>query len=250
MYVYFIALSISIISISSNIIKYALSFQVVSIGMSSVAVEYRQILLNCLGRETKLRKLDLHSCEDIDPITELLPHNRLEIIRFWKCTFTPTLTNEVEFMERVPAHVRANCSNRFLPKLKKLEIFGRCIGQWSRLFECHRPLLTELKLTCFHLGFPSLCQFKWSDAPNLWPNLRQLGLYGGRKTMKALESIALHLNYFNNLEKLIVQRDMYTGFGLPELSPVDVLVQPYHPPLPAGLHVQTKVTLNRYDCNY
>ena len=224
--------------------------QVVSIGMSSVSPDYRRMLLNCLGRDTKLRKLDLYSCEDIDPITELLPHNKMEILRFWKCTFTPTLMNEVEFIERVPAEVLADCSNRFLPKLKKLEIFGRSIGQWSRLFECHRPLLTELKLTCFHFGLPSTNRFNWNDAPTLWPNVQQLGLYGGNRTaVKALESIAVRLNDFKHLEKLIVSRDKLTGYGLPELSPLEILVRTGHP-LPVGLHFQTKVTLNRYDCDY
>jgi len=218
--------------------------------MSSVAPDYRRMLLNCLGREIKLRKLDLYSCEDIDPIAELLPYNKMEILRFWKCTFTPTLMNEVEFIERVPAEVLARCSKRFLPNLRKLEIFGRCMGQWSRLFECHRPLLTELKLTCFHFGLPSVSRFNWNEAPTLWPNLQQLGLYGGnRMAVKALESITVRLNDFKHLEKLIVSRDKLTGYGLPELSPVEILVRTGHP-LPTGLHVQTKVTLNRYDCDY
>ena len=59
----------------------------------------------------------------------------------------------------------------------------------------------------------------------------------------------MRLNDFKHLEKLIVSRDKLTGYGLPELSPLEILIRTGHP-LPVGLHFQTKVTLNRYDCDY
>jgi len=141
--------------------------------MDSVHSTYRQVVLDshiCSG--TKLRKLHFHKCLKIDLIAELLPHNQLESLRFLDCSFTPTLADELELIERVPAEVMADCSNQFLPKLEKFEIFGSsCMGQWWRLFECYRPLLTDLKVICFHFDLPIASQYNWSDAPNLWPKL-------------------------------------------------------------------------------
>ena len=68
--------------------------------------------------------------------------------------------------------------------------------------------------------------------------------------LKSLESIALHLNDFRQLEKLIVPREIYRGYRQPLLLPLNILVRAGNPPLPIGLHVQTTVTLNRYDCHF
>ena len=97
----------------------------------------------------------------------------------------------------VPAAVMSDISNQFLPNLKKLETLGTCLGQWSRLFECHRPLMTDVTLNCFHFGLPTLSRFNWSDIPELWPNLRQLIFSDGPSTLNALRFIVPLLNEFH-----------------------------------------------------
>ena len=61
----------------------------------------------------------------------------------------------------------------FLPSLKKL-VTGCCLGEWSRLFERQRPLLTCLNLSCCHIGIPEVSDFNWNELPSLWPALEQL----------------------------------------------------------------------------
>jgi len=93
----------------------------------------------------------------------------------WNCTLT-SIADAADFAERVPIEVIQDCSNQFLPQLQEFDAEGTCLGYWSRLFsECHRPSLIKLKLLCSHLGLPSMSQFNLSDAPNLWPNLKELG---------------------------------------------------------------------------
>ena len=64
----------------------------------------------------------------------------------------------------------------FLPILNRLVVSGTCLGDWSRLFECNRPSLNTLFLSCSHIGIASKSPFNWEDIPNLWPNLQCLHL--------------------------------------------------------------------------
>ena len=182
-------------------------------------------------------------CRDVNPLTELLPHVRLECVIFKGCRFIP-IANATEFAERVPEAVLADCTNRFLPNLKKLELISTCLGQWSRLFECHRPALTELSLSCSHIGLPSVSRFNWSDtASYLWPNLRHLSLrnFHSPKLFKLLKSIVPHLVGFNDLEKLILPTECRIPslvHGMVSISTMNAVAQLGHT-LPVGLCIQT-----------
>ena len=60
----------------------------VSIGVGSICracvpVDYRRVILDCLGGD-KLRILDLVLSEDVNPITELLPLTCLDYLSFDK----------------------------------------------------------------------------------------------------------------------------------------------------------------------
>lgn len=146
------------------------------------------------------------------------------------------LTDAAAFAERVPQAILTE-SDPFLPELKELKTKVTCLGYWSRLFEDHRSSLDKLRLNCSHIGLPSVCGIKWSDGPNLWPNLK-VGLLGikrsngGIVTVNTLKSIALQLNKFHHLEELIVPALVRTTTEGIVLSTLDVLAG--HA-LPAGL---------------
>jgi hypothetical protein len=185
-----------------------------------------------------MHKLRLHDCNGVDPVAELLPHGtRLETLVIKNCNLN-TIANAAAFAQLVTEEVMADCGNRFLPKLKKLEVMNCCLGQWSRLFECQRPSLIELKLNCFHLGLAGVSRANWSDAPNLlWPYLRLLGINNAERiTIYTLKSIAPLLNDFEHLEKLIIPREIYLlNRGISSLG---VLKQTGHYPLPVGLRLK------------
>ena len=216
---------------------------------------YRRVVLTSIGIEdsSPLRKLKFYECKDVDPVAELLPHVRLECVIFKICSFIP-IANATEFAERVPEAVLADCSNRFLPKLKKLEYLNTCLGQWSRLFECHRPALTELSLTCSHIGLPFVSQFNWNDATSyLWPNLRHLSLrhYDSFTLLKLLKSIVPHLGGFQHLKKFILPTTLIIPIGhgrVVNIFTMDALAQMGHP-LPIGLRVR-RPTLGSSYCPY
>ena len=173
--------------------------------MRGVPADIRRVVLDCLGGRTLLKLVVNNTTQDdINPITELLPLTQLEHLHLANCTFTPVST----------AHL-AECGNRFLPKLKTLSSDCTCFGDRSPFFDCLRPLLTELHLSCycnFRLPFDS-SQFKWNNTHELWPNLRRLALliseynsncpYEYRRMQPgALDSITLYLNWFQQLEEL------------------------------------------------
>ena len=91
-----------------------------SIGMDRVPADYRLVVLQCLGG-AKLRKLSLnYQCLNVDPVTELLPLTGLECFQLMEgCTLVP-ISNEAEFVDRVPQDILADCDNRFLLKLNSL----------------------------------------------------------------------------------------------------------------------------------
>jgi hypothetical protein len=144
--------------------------------------------------------------------------------------------------KRVPSAILSDCGNTFLPNLKELKISSTCLDYWSRLFECHRPSLTKLKLSCFHIGLSSMSPFNWSDAPVLWPNLKELGLLNTREctTLDPLRSITPHLKEFQKLEKLLVvpidfRREHWTWNPN---SLLGALIQLPDHALPVGLRVE------------
>ena len=199
----------------------------------------RRIWLECLGGD-KLRKLTLIFCKDVDPIDELMPNNRLESLDVQSCSFIPISNNSLNFILR-------NNNNEFLPRLKTLKMSENCSGQWSRLFEYHRPYLKSLTLSCPHIGLPSVSQFSWDDTPSLWPNLTVLTLNSGLYTMDTINSLSPHLHKFLHLEKLVLPKSVYKGQQI-HLSTVNFLSQTGHP-LPNGLRVLIDPNIVHYLCN-
>ena len=224
------------------------SFQIESIRFYRVPTDYRHAILDGLGGD-QLRKLTLYVCGDVDPLADLLPNKRLENLAIQRCTLIP-IVNSAEFAERVPRAVLADCANQFLPQLKELVTTVTCLGYWSRLFECHRPNLIELDLSCSHIGLRSVSQFDWSDAPNLWPNLEILKFYcnESESTANALKSIAPHLSEFQHLRNLAIPTVIRTNGGV-VLSPLDFLARTGHP-LPIGLCVRIVSSRRPSRCLY
>ena len=154
------------------------------------ALERRVWLDSVDGKQ--LQKLTFYNCHAVDPITELLPYTQLEALEFRESYLKPFIKG-------------TDCDGAFLPCLTNLKMIRTCLGKWSRLFDCHRPSLKILNFTCSHIGFPLASPFKWSDTPNLWPNLRELTLYNYELcTVSTLKSLVPHLERFMHLEKLIL----------------------------------------------
>ena len=105
-----------------------------------------------------------------------MPLTRLETLELIGCKFVPVGdAADLTFLLPPPVGLN-NIGVHFLPLLKTLKIKERCLGQWSRHFECHRPSLTNLSSNCFHIGLPTVSPLNWAETPNLWPNLRELAL--------------------------------------------------------------------------
>jgi hypothetical protein len=137
------------------------------VNIKSISAVYRHILLSHIGNQ--LRQLFLFDCQEIDPFTELLPCAKLEFLYISPdCAMAPFPSDA-----RPIADALVNC---FLPLLEKMTS-SICLGDWSRLFECHRPSMTLLTLTCSHIGVYSTSSFSWNDVPSLWPHLQELRLY-------------------------------------------------------------------------
>ena len=207
----------------------------VSIGIRRCDEDYYCVLLDCLFGE-RLRKLKIHSMK-IDPIFDLLPCSNLEQLFLEECSFTP-VADEEAFVELVPTGILVDLANSFLPKLKTLSTKYTCFGQWSRLFECHRPSLTKLTVSCFHFGLPYASRFNWEDSPNLWPSLKELGIRNNDASlMSLLHSIAPLLTNFIHLKTLVVPRYWY-GHRSVSLS-FDTLDEMKNLNLPVALSVTT-----------
>jgi hypothetical protein len=184
--------------------------------------------MDCLGGK-QLRKLDFIECDDIEPVVELLPFYKLETLALDRCNLT-ALTDAIDLAEKVP---QADCGNQFLPNLTSLKVEKTCLGQWSRLFECYRPLLAELHLFCCHVALPcSVSEFIWSDTTQLWPNLRILEFCNSDDgvILNALKSIAPHLHLFHRLEEFIIPENVYTAVQPLSLLPKELtcVVNNYH----------------------
>ena len=128
-----------------------------------VQPDYRLAVLSVIGHQL-LRLRYSSSSLDIDVLSELGFCSRLRDLTFsYHCTLLPLpLGTDLQ-----------KYTNDFLPQLDNLKS-ASCLGEWSPLFECHRPSLTLLILACPHLGLATRSKFNWPDAPLLWPNLRNL----------------------------------------------------------------------------
>ena len=121
--------------------------------------DYRRAVLSVMGHQ--LQGLTYCSSSDVDFVAELFPYPQLKKLSMSSdCTLSP-------FPAALPP------VDTFLPHLMKL-VIRICLGQWSLLLECHRPSLVLVRLACPHFEIASRSHWKWSDIPNVWPNLRRL----------------------------------------------------------------------------
>lgn len=111
---------------------------------------------------------------------------------------SPSLIEETS----VAPSAYSKCPN-FLPNLKSLEV-SCCLGQWSRIFETEMRALTNLHLYCSHIGVERASDYHWSDAANLWPNLRQLHL-DYAKGLPGMTYVGV-LQSFDKLEEVTIPR--------------------------------------------
>ena len=122
---------------------------------------YCQAVLKGIGRQ--LLRLSFNDCLYID-LTNLLPCIQLEQLDF-------------DSLSTVRTPTAIHFDGPFLPRLKKLvDLSSSCLGLWSSLIETERPLLTELRVHCAHIGISSVSHFQWTDIPTLWPSLRTLNV--------------------------------------------------------------------------
>lgn len=171
-----------------------------------------------------LRRLLLIGCPDVDPVLEFSRFDHLEILGLQKSTMV-LIRNATELSLRVPPTILANCG-QFLPNLKTLTTAGTCLGHWSRLFECRRPWLTAFHFSCCHIGLPSMSEFNWTDAPQLWPNLRRLTLLNlGRQTTEMLKQVVPQLNNFRKFQEFVIPprtEDLIAEIGVQSLTGIHV----------------------------
>ena len=155
--------------------------------MGRVPAAYRQRLLSNTGGH--LRKMKMHYCTNIDPIVELMP-----------CTQLESLELNMSSLELRPTHCLIDANANFLPSLVNLKTSVTCLGDWSSLFECPRPLLTNLSLSCSHIGIASKSPlFDWHNIPEMWPNLQSLTILSTLNlTLDKLQTI-LNLKKFETV---------------------------------------------------
>ena len=174
------------------------------ISFHNTPADYRQVLLDCIGAG-QLRNLSFFYAHHIDPIVEFLPCSHLEKLVISMDSDCVPLVDSAAFALRVPAEILADYSC-FLPNLKVLSTLRCCFGEWSRLFECYRPLLTKLKLSCSHIGVPSKNVFSWQNIPILWPHLKEL--YFNNTSGLSVEMVSQIFPRFAYLEYLGISNSM------------------------------------------
>ena len=195
--------------------------------MTNVNNLYRRVVLEVLGGGEKLKKLTLVQCNNVHPGLELLPCTKLQMLAIKQGSFVPVPDLE-DFVLPLPDAVIDDLPNKFLSHLANLDIRDTCPVQWSKVFECHRPFLTELSVSCLHIGTGDGLN-GWYQVNILWPNLRQLIFYEyGTATLNMIRSIAPYLWQFQHLKEL----------RLPNKSAMDALIESGIS-LPPGLRVKT-----------
>ena len=150
--------------------------------MSHVKADYRQLLLSHIGGH--LHKMKFFYCFNIDPIAELLHCAELKNLEIKISSFIPH-----------PSHrFGIDAENQFLPSLENLKTSKTCFGDWSSLFECPRPSLTHLILSCSHIGIASKSPlFDWHNIPEMWPNLQVLVILSNSNL--TLDKLEVSLNF-------------------------------------------------------
>jgi len=167
------------------------------VSFRAVPSDFRQTALSVIGHQ--LQVLKFTNSQSVDIFAELFPFPQLkELIISSGCTLSP-------FPVELPLAV-----DNLLPNLMKLTIFI-CLGQWSRVFECHRPSLVSVRLACPHFNIPSRSRLKWNNLSNIWPNLRHLAFNRA----------------FNNTEGL--ELEILYQF-IPQLKQLQLLTLPYDSP--------------------
>ena len=165
--------------------------------MFSVLASYRQTLLSHIG--SHLRMMELFDCSNIDPVAELLP-----------CTLLDSLDlSSSSLISRPRPCLIDDVNIQFLPSLERLGTRATCLGDWSSLFECPRPLLTHLFLSCSHIGIESKSPlFDWHNIPEMWPNLQVLYILSTLNL--TLDKLDVILNQFNKLQRVCVPSSIKT----------------------------------------
>ena len=166
------------------------------ISMSHVKADYRQLLLSHIGGH--LHKMKFFYCFNIDPIAELLHCAELKNLEIKISSFIPH-----------PSHrFGIDAENQFLPSLENLKTSETCFGDWSSLFECPRPSLTHLILSCSHIGIASKSPlFDWHNIPEMWPNLQYLAILSTLNL--TLDKLDVILNQFNKLKLVILPTKVF-----------------------------------------
>lgn len=106
-------------------------------------------------------------------------------------------------MKVLPTEMEGTFDIAVLPCLKKLTTECCLPLAFSDLFECHRPLLTELHLNCCHIGVRRYGNdFTWDDVPNIWSNLQKLSLrcVDSSLTMRKLQQIVPMFEHLTELK--------------------------------------------------
>lgn len=171
--------------------------QLKRVNFDSVPFYYRRAVLSILGHQLEALEFSSFS-HDIDVVKEIFPYSQLQELR---------ISDNCEVVQP-PSSYNLPSATDFLPRLKRLEI-DICLGQWSPLFECHRPGLLIFSSACPHFGVPSRGIFRWTDVPELWPGLQKLNLSTRQGlTVDMLREIVFQLEH---LEGLTLRGKMFSS---------------------------------------
>lgn len=153
------------------------------------------ILSSSIGEQ--LVRLELEHCHDFD-LADLIPLTQLEelIIGEGSTVRSPHPTE-------VPVEAVL-----FLPRLKKM-MSMKCLGTcWGKVFECKRPSLIELHLSCCHIGFyQEGNELTWEELPKLWPNLHHLSFNSPNPGL-SVGKLSVIIPQFEHLTKVQLSKAM------------------------------------------
>ena len=140
------------------------------VDLTNVFPRHSGAILRNIGSQLKAFRSIHHQHADAGDLdcSHFLHCIKLETLSIWWSSFKSSESSDL--------HLSAIPATDFLPALKELYLIDSCFGEWSRLLEIHRPLLTHLSLQCSHFGIPVASSFHWHDLPMLWPNLQYLNL--------------------------------------------------------------------------
>ena len=156
----------------------------------------RSILSSSIGEQ--LVRLELEHCHDFD-LADLIPLTQLEELILGEGTAVRSPPHPTDVVVE---------ADLFLPRLKKMTS-TKCLGTcWGKVFECKRPTLIELHLSCFHIGFyQEGNDLTWEDLPKLWSNLRHLSVNSPNPGL-TVEKLSEIVPQFQHLTKLQLSKFM------------------------------------------